>query len=264
MCAGAITHTQSSSAPAFEVASVKSNVLRQGIRWNRFPGDRFEATNVPLRDVILIAYGDPGQVLPDVQVSGGPKWIDEDRFDVIAKVGAATPPSVAQKQLMLRTLLAQRFTLTVHHETRTLPIFELIRTRKDGGLGPHLRQATVDCEPLLASQPEKRDRCILYALPSGMLMLRGQTMGAFANALTQLLNRTVVDRTGLSGGFDADAQFDPKALPGMLQLRPDELPPSDAASLDTMLKEQLGLKLESKRGPVRVLVIDRVEHPTEN
>ena len=95
-------------------------------------------------------------------------------------------------------------------------------------------------------------------------MLRGQTMGAFAHVLTRLLDRMVVDRTGLSGGFDADAQFDPKGLPGMVQLRPEEQPPSDAGSLDTMLKEQLGLKLESKRGPVRVLVVDEVERPTEN
>jgi uncharacterized protein (TIGR03435 family) len=183
---------------------------------------------------------------------------------VIAKVGAATPPSVAQKQLMLRTVLAQRFNLVVHHETATRPIYELVRARSDGRIGPQLRHAGLDCEPLLASQPEPRERCILYALPSGTLMLRRQSMPAFANALTLLLDRTVVDRTGLSGGFDADAQFDPSGLPGMLQLRSEERPPNDAGSLDTTLREQLGLKLESKRGPVRVLVIDRVDRPTEN
>jgi uncharacterized protein (TIGR03435 family) len=165
---------------------------------------------------------------------------------------------------MLRALLVQRFKLAVHHDTVTQPIFELVPARSDGAPGRQLRPANVDCEPLLASQPEKRERCILYALPSGTLMLRGQTMGALANALTRLLDRMVVDRTGFSGGFDADAQFDPKGLPGMLQLRPDEQPASDAGSLDTMLKEQLGLKLQSTRGPVRVLVVDDVEHPTEN
>jgi uncharacterized protein (TIGR03435 family) len=95
-------------------------------------------------------------------------------------------------------------------------------------------------------------------------MLRGQTMNAFANALTMLLNRTVTDRTGLSGGFDADAQFDPNGLPGMVQLRPDEQPANDAPSLITTIQEQLGLKLESTKGPVDVLVIDHVEHPTED
>jgi uncharacterized protein (TIGR03435 family) len=89
-------------------------------------------------------------------------------------------------------------------------------------------------------------------------------MRSLANALTQLLNRMVVDRTGLSGGFDADAQFDPSGLPGMLQLTPEERPANDAGSLTTTLTEQLGLKLESTRGRVRVLTIDHVERPTEN
>lgn len=264
LCAGIVTHSQSSDVPAFDVASVRPNVERRGVRLHGFPGDRFEATNVPLRDLILVAYGDSGQPLPFVQMAGGPRWIDEDRFDVIAKAGVGTPNSVAHKQLMLRTLLEQRFKLTVHHETVTQPVFELVLARKDRATGPRLRPANVDCEALLASQPGKRERCILYALPSGTLILRGQTMRAFANALTQLLLRTVVDRTGLSGGFDADAEFDPRGLPGMMQLKPEEQPSSNAGSLDTALREHLGLELESKRGPVRVLVVDSVEHPTEN
>ena len=261
---GSVAHTQSSADPAFDVASVKPNLLRRGVRLHGFPGDRFEATNVPLRDLILVAYGEPGQLLPDVQVSGGPSWLDEDRFDVTAKVAAGASMSVASKQFMLRTLLAQRFKLAVHHDNVTQPIFELGLARKDGRLGPQLRRAAGTCEPLLASQPKPADGCILSASPSGALMLRGQTMGALANALTQLLKRTVVDRTGLAGGFDADAQFDPRLLPGMMQLRPEDLPPNDAGSLVTTLQEHLGLRLQSTRGPVRVLVVDHVEHPTEN
>jgi uncharacterized protein (TIGR03435 family) len=249
---------------AFEVASVKPNALREGVRLHSFPGNRFEATNVPLRDLIIVAYGESGQPLPDAQMAGGPTWIDADRFDVSAKVGAESTNAVAQKQLMLRTLLVQRFKLAVHHETRDRPMYALVRARKNGSLGPQLRHADVDCEALLASQPGQRDRCILYALPSGTLMLRGQTMSAFANALTRLLDRTVTDGTGLAGGYDADAQFDPEGLPGMLQLRPEERPANDVPSLDTMMKEQLGLKLESTRGPVDVLVIDHAEKPSED
>jgi uncharacterized protein (TIGR03435 family) len=89
-------------------------------------------------------------------------------------------------------------------------------------------------------------------------------MSSFANALTRLLNRTVTDRTGLAGGFDADAQFDPSGLPGMLQLRQDERQANDTPSLDTALKEQLGLRLESTHGPVDILVIDHVEPLTED
>jgi uncharacterized protein (TIGR03435 family) len=244
---GPLLRARSSAAqagsPAFEVASVKPNALRSGVRLHSFPGNRFEATNVPLRDLIIVAYGEAGRPLPDAQMSGGPAWIDADRFDVSAKAGAESQTTVAQKQLMLRTLLAQRFKLAVHHERRGLPMYALVRARKDGALGPQLRHADIDCEALLASQPGQRDRCILYALPSGMLTLRGQTMSAFAKLLTRLLNRTVMDRTGLAGGFDADAQFDPEGLPGMLQLRPEERPATDAPSLDTTMKEQLGLKL---------------------
>jgi uncharacterized protein (TIGR03435 family) len=95
-------------------------------------------------------------------------------------------------------------------------------------------------------------------------MLRGQTMSAVANVFTRLLNRVVRDRTDLTGGFDADAEFNPEGLPGMLQLPPEDRPANDAAPLFTAVQEQLGLKLESTNGPVDVLVIDHVEKPSED
>jgi uncharacterized protein (TIGR03435 family) len=249
----------------FEVASVRANPLRNGIRGHSFPGDRFVATNVPLRDLIAIAYGEPGHLLPDTQLTGGPSWIASERFDVTAKVSADSPSTIAQKQLLLRTLLAERFKLAVHRETRVMPRYAMVAARSDRVVGPQLRRADVDCEALLASQPGRRERCILYALPSGTLTLRGQTMSALANALSSLLGRPVVDQTGLTGGFDADAEFNPDGLPGMAVLPPDAGPSaSDAPSLFTTFEEQLGLKLESGRGPVEVFVIDQADRPTEN
>ena len=224
---------------ALEVASIKPNTTRTGIRGHSFPGDRFEAKNVPLLDLILVAYGEPGQLLADVQVSGGPDWMYSERFDVSATVGSSRERSVAEKQLMLRTLLAERFKLAVHPETKELPIYALVLARTNGAIGPQLHHADVDCEPMRASEPGRRDRCILYALPSGKLMIRGQTMSALANVFAMLLDRVVKDRTGLVGGFDADAQFNPEGLPGMSQPRPDERPVSDDPSLDTALQEQL-------------------------
>jgi uncharacterized protein (TIGR03435 family) len=249
---------------AFEVASVKPNPLRAGIRGHDFPGDRFEAKNVPLRDLIMVAYGAQGQALPESQMTGGPSWIDSDRFDISAKVGSADHNSVAEKQLMLRTLLAERFKLAVHIETKDLLIYELVLARKDGKFGAQLRHAEVDCEALRATQPGRRERCVLYALPSGQLMFRGQTMNAVANVLTMLIGRVVKDRTGLTGGFDADAQFNPEGLPGMTQGPSADRQMNDIPSLDTAIQEQLGLKLQSARGPVELLVIDHVEHPTAN
>ena len=247
-------------SPTFEVASVKTNASRTGIRGHSFPGDRFEAKNVPLQDLIMIAYGEPGQLLPESYVSG-PRWIDSDRFDISAKVGSEHPNTVAQKQLMVRTLLLNRFKLDAHFETKDVSAYALMIARADKTLGPQLHHTAVDCEALLASQPGRRDRCILYALPSGKLMLRGQTMDAFVNALTQILDRPVLNHTGLSGGFDADADFDPQSVPGMTQL-PPESRPKDFPSLDTALREALGLRLQATHAPVNVLVIDHIERPT--
>jgi uncharacterized protein (TIGR03435 family) len=260
---GSVPAQQSAARPAFDVASVKPNPARGGVRGHSFPGDRFEAKNVPLRDLIMIAYGQPGQLLTEAEMAGGPDWIDADRFDISATVGAGGPNSVAQKQLMLRTLLAERFKLRSHVEPRTLPLYALVLDKRDGTLGPQLRRADVDCEALLASQPGGRDRCILFAF-AGELTVRGQTMGALANAFTLLLDRVVKDRTGLAGGFDADAQFDPQSLPGMPSITPDARRTTDAPAFNTALREQLGLRLDSTRGSVDVLVIDHVEQPTQN
>jgi uncharacterized protein (TIGR03435 family) len=264
LCAGIAAFAQTPETPTFDVSSVKRNELRRGIRGHSFPADRFEATNVPLRDLIAIAYGEPGQLLPDTRLSGGPTWLDSDRFDVSARAGGGGPRSVAQKQRMLRALLAERFKLAVQNRTVTLPIYALVLASRAGRLGPRLRQAGIDCEALESQQPGARERCILYALPSGQLVVRGQTMSAIANALALLLNRVVQDRTGLTGGFDADAEFNPEGLPGMSSSPPADRPPSDLPSLVTTLQEQLGLELESTRAPVDVLVISHVERPTEN
>jgi uncharacterized protein (TIGR03435 family) len=253
----------SAQAPTFEVASVKLNIQRSGVRGHSFSGNRFEATNVPLGDLILVAYGEPGQLLPDVRVSNAPSWTWEDRFDVSAKVGGDSPNAVAQKQMMLRSLLAERFKLAIHTEPEDRPIYSLVRARSRA-LGPQLHHADVDCEPLLATQPGRRDRCILYALPNGTLMVRGQTMSALANVLTMLLNRVVRDQTGLTGGFDADAEFNPEGLPGMNAQAVDANRGTDLPSLFVVLQERLGLKLEATTGPVDVLVIDHVERPTPN
>jgi uncharacterized protein (TIGR03435 family) len=263
-CVGGSVSAQSPTTPAFDVVSVKPNPTRSGVRGHSFPGDRFVASNVPLRDLIVVAYGEEGQPLPDLQLSGGPGWIDSDRFDITATVPAESRHDVAQKQRMLRALLAERFKLVVRAEIRTLPVYALVLSRKDRALGPRFRHAAVDCEARLASQPGRRERCILYALPSGHLMLRGQTMSALAYVLTSLLERMVIDRTGLTGGFDADAEFNPEGLPGMASPPPEARAVNAAPSLFAALEEQLGLKLESTRGPVEVFVIDQVERPTAN
>jgi uncharacterized protein (TIGR03435 family) len=263
-----VGQAQSDRKPlAFEVASVKPNPSRTGIRGHSFPGDRFEARNVPLRDLIMVAFGQPGRLVPESLMSGGPSWIDADRFDVTAKAGSLGSTNVAQKQLMLRRLLEDRFKLEVHLQSKESSIYALELAKPHGVFGKQLRQSGDDCDagdagavpsPTRSDQPL---RCILFVIPPGTLMVRGQTMSALAYLLTRTLDRVVVDRTGLSGRFDADAQFNPEGLSGWAPAPPGSAN-RDAPSLLSALQEDLGLTLESTRGHVDVLVIDHVDKPT--
>ena len=252
---------------SFEVASIKPNPSRIGIRGHSFPGDRFEARNVPVRDLIMVAFGAPGRLLPELLMSGGPSWIDEDRFDVTAKVGGLGPATVAQKQLMLRQFLSERLKLVVHTQSVDAPIYALVLGGRDGVPGRQLRRSSDDCDAGDAgsvptpTRPDQPVRCILYVIPPGLLTTRGQTMSDLAYALTRTLDRVVTDRTGLSGRFDADLQFNPDGLPGWTAPPPGSAN-RDAPSLFGALEGGLGLKLESTRGAVDVLMIDHIERPT--
>jgi uncharacterized protein (TIGR03435 family) len=267
----------------FEVASVKANRSgdnRIGIGFQ--PGGRFRATNVPLRELISAAYGTP-QPLPAFQITGGPKWIESDRFDIVAKAPGdpqpgpnGPPPGMFA---MLRTLLADRFQLILHRETKDMAIYALVLARADGKLGPQLKPATTDCAAMMAAArgrgaapppppaPGERMPCGMRMFP-GNLSGGSSPMAQLTNVLARFVNRTVVDQTGLTGNFDLDLQWTPDQMP---QGRGDPPPGAPALpaidpngpSIFTAVQEQLGLKLESTKGPVRVVVIDRVEHPTE-
>lgn len=260
------------SDPAFEAASIRPNTSgHAGWRLEPQPGGRLTGTNVPAAALIRFAYD-----VPPFQVSGGPDWLDVDRFDIAAK--AEGDASLDQKRLMLRTMLAERFRLTAHTETRELPIYALVMARSDGRMGPQLRRSKADCamseSPLdLGIGPSPREGppgCGYFGmapgtdLPKGRggLAFRGMTLGMFAKRLMPLLRRTVSDRTGLTGYFDGEFDFvaelpPPPPPPGM----PSAFGSEPFATIFTVLPEQLGLKLESRRGPVDVLVIDRVERP---
>src|SRR5262245_17949362 len=131
---------------SFDVASVKPNRTGNNMVFNQVRGNRVTMTGYTLQMLIQSAYD-----LQDFQIAGGPKWLNSDRFDIIATSSnpdlfkAEQPFGPTQQQLMLRSLLADRFKLAVHHETRELPVFALILARADGRPGPELRRASVDC-----------------------------------------------------------------------------------------------------------------------
>jgi bla regulator protein blaR1 len=277
------TPAPDAAATSFEVASVKANKGgSNGTGIGFQPGGRFRATNAPLKMLIGIAYASP-QPLPVFQIAGGDKWIESERFDIVAKAaidfkpGPNGPPP--EMFLMLQSLLAERFHLLVHRESKEQAVFALVLARSDGTLGPQLHQSATDCAALLAAMrarggppapppPGERPPCGMRMFP-GNLSGGSATMAQLTNVLARFVNRTVIDRTGLAGGFDVDLQWTPDQMP---QGRGDPppgapaLPPIDpnGPSLFTAVQEQLGLKLESTKAPVDILVIDHVERPTED
>lgn len=251
---------------SFEVASVKRNKSGDpGGRTELQPGGRFRAVNVTVRQLLPRAYG-----VQDFQIVGGPPWINSDRFDIEAKAdAAATAESVAA---MLRNLLIERFKLTVHRETRDLPIYALVMARSDGRLGPKLSRSKVDCDAVAeeavarggAPPPVKAGEappCSIGFTAIGLMSVRSKPMTDVVRVLSQLTQHVVVDGTGISGGVDFDLSWTPDQVPAGT-----DLPGADpnGPSIFTAAQEQLGLKLESRKAPLEALVVAGIEAPTEN
>ena len=255
----------------FEVASIKRNTLNDMIVVIQSQNNRFMARGYTVQMLIQAAYR-----VQEFQVAGGPDWIGTDRFDIEAteppdpggqrSTVAPGPGLPSRRDLMLRALLEERFNLAVHKETQERPVFALVLARSDGRLGPQFRPATVDCATATGD-----DACGTNVGP-GYIRVRGVTMPQLATSFSRLtmtgssLNRLVVDRTGLDGRFNADLKFTPENIPTLPPDSPLKLPTIDpnGPSVFTAVQEQLGLKLDAQRGPVEVLVIDRVDRPTEN
>jgi uncharacterized protein (TIGR03435 family) len=267
---------QTPGGPSFEVASVKPNKSGDGrIMLGMQPGGRFTATNVSLRALIRQAYQ-----LQDFQIVGAPDWINDERFDIVAKaegdIAPVQPGTVGPMQMMLRNLLAERFKLVTHQESRELPIYALVLARSDGRLGSQLNASKVDCVARVAAgrgrgmpppgppPPGQRLECGLRIGP-GTMAMGGFPLQEFARTLSQFVQRVVVDKTGLTGPYDLDLTWTPDQRPqGVPPPGAPPLPPidPDGPSIFTAIQEQLGLKLDAQRGPVDVQVVDSVDRPT--
>ena len=238
---------------AFEVVSVKPNSSGEPGGTSRAQPGRYQGINVTLRRVIALAYR------PVQEFVGGPDWIAAARFDIEARTDATATPD--QMLEMLRTLLADRFKLVVHRESRSLPVYALTLDRRDGRLGKQLRQSSADCASRGAAQPppatsEQQPRCG-FRLGNGALSGVGATMTQLAAEMS-FVGRQVVDRTGLTGLFDIDLEWTPDPAGATA-------PPPDAGpSIFTAVQEQLGLKLEPATAPIDVIVIDSAEPPQPN
>jgi uncharacterized protein (TIGR03435 family) len=265
---------QSSPPPlTFEVASVKpsgTDDRRSMIQIQ--PGGSFRTSGSTLKMLVTFAYD-----VREFQVSSGPGWINTDRFDIVAKAehsaGAENPPDDPRKMTeeqrktigdqmreRLRALLADRFQLTLHRETKEQSVYALVVAKS----GSKLQAAQ--------QQEGTGPRGPMMRMGRGELSGQGVALDMLTRTLSSQLGRTVIDRTGLKGNFDFKLTWTPD--PGQSAGPPgggpppgvDAPPPPDpnGPSVFTALQEQLGLRLESQKGPVEMLVIDHVEKASEN
>jgi uncharacterized protein (TIGR03435 family) len=255
-------------APTFEVASVRLNTSGdERFSWSDVsrPG-LVRITNAPLRNIIGLAFR-VSLIVERFSLVGGPDEILSKRFDIAATAPDGAPP--AQKFLMLRTLLTERFKLQIRTETRQVDVYALTVLRQ-GKLGEQLRRSEHDCETF--RQARRKDQSLVepraidgdllcsnsleYHKPGpGALRMRyAGPLGVLISRLQPRLDRPVVDQTGLSGNFDWVLSFSMNT----------ESFDSAAPSMFTAVQEQLGLKLEARKGPWEVLVIDSVDMPAPN
>jgi uncharacterized protein (TIGR03435 family) len=245
-----IAFAQEPNRPAFEIASIRPN--SSGVRTGCCrvqPGGRLVATGATLKNLMQWAYG-----VQDYQISGGPTWLDSTGYDILAEPEHATNPTMDNRDYfgrMVQSLLADRFRLTLRRETKELPIYALVVAKN----GAKLRAL---------EKPQNATDTRLHG-EKGQLIAEKVTMGLLAReVLSNALGRPVIDKTGLTAYYDFKLEWAPdEGVPapnGTREIGGDRIGPT----LFTAIQEQLGLKLESTKGPVEVLVIDHAEKPDAN
>lgn len=234
--------------PKFEVATVKPSRPDVQGKGFRVRGRRFSTINTSVTDLITFAYG-----IHPRQISGGPEWMGGDKFDVTAQPDGEGQPNDKQWKTMVQKLLANRFQLAFHRDKKELSVYAITVAKG----GPKLTKSEGDPNGLPA----------LFFRGLGVLPARNATMADFASVMqAAVLDRPVVDHTGLSGRFDFTLNWTPDEFQfGGLGMKPPAASEgATAPELFTAMQQQLGLKLEATKAPAEILVIDRVEKPSEN
>jgi uncharacterized protein (TIGR03435 family) len=254
MLFGQATNSPPAAPTAYTVASIKPNKSSDDRFMLRpMTGGGLTATGVTLKMLMGFAYG-----VFAYQISGGPAWIGTERWDIEAKtdgVQGRLPP--AQSNVLLRALIEDRFQLKARRESKEMPVYELVVTKNGPKLKPH--------------PADSAERKPSEQLGNGSAIFTDSSMAGFAARLSMQLGRPVIDRTDLKGNYDFTLEWTPAPGEGSaeaLGLPPRAEPPrpgdSNGPSIFTALQDQLGLKLESTKGPAEILVIDHVERPSEN
>ncbi|WP_158822114.1 TIGR03435 family protein [Granulicella sp. S156] len=242
--------TVTTAVPAFEVATIKPSGRTDGsLRLEPTP-DGFTGMNISLLNLVGEAYG-----IFDAQlITGGPPWIDRDKFDLEAKFNAAEIPDAKnltyrQRGEMLQSLLADRFHLKVHWEKRTFPVYDLVIAKG----GPKLRET----KPEDVFQGVGGASCLFRGSRRGYIQVQGCRPKDLEDHLRSATGRTVIDKTGITTRSDFELRWTPDNTPA-------DAPESTGQSIFTALQEQLGLKLVPATAPLNILVIDSASRPSEN
>jgi len=258
----------------FEAASIKPQApssdgsIRTMVQFP--PNGRLTAAGATVKTLICVAYG-----LSDFQVLGGPNWIEEDRYDVLATPGSALEEQLQKmksddntqaKRQMLQALLADRFKLILHHDTKELPIYGLVVAKS----GSKLQETKPDdANPDAANapaHPTNKGR-MRMSIDSGSIEITatGMAMDGLARQLASQLHSTVQNNTGLKGIYDFTLRFTPDDAPMDASGGANaSLADNGGTSIFAAVQDQLGLKLESKKGPVEIVVVDHVDKPSDN
>jgi uncharacterized protein (TIGR03435 family) len=251
--------------PKFEVSTVKPSKSEDGRSGMRFSPDGISMSGVSLEFLLRMAFG-----VENDRLLAMPGWAKSDRYDIDAKVDAADAPKMAsldfdQRKSMFLPLLVDRFNLKYHHETRELPVYELVIAKG----GPKLKVAKAEEIPS-SGGPSHRFK---MAMGNGGIESQGTSLEGLIQALSPQVGRTIIDKTGLTGYYDYTLKWTPDNSPPPMAGGPEGGPPRGDAgsapdaggpSLFTAIQEQLGLKLEPQRGPVDVIVIDHIDPPSPN
>jgi uncharacterized protein (TIGR03435 family) len=221
---------------SFEVVSIKRNETGSERHvGSTSPGGLYTATNLSLKQLISRAYG-----IAQAQIEGGPGWIDTDAFDIQAKADTALHLTRDEVRPCLRAMLADRFQLAVHRETKQGAVYSLTVAKN----GPKFKEHTGPGQPGIGVSTD-----------SGKATIIGTniTMAALAEYLSGQAGRPVLNNTGLAGAYDIRVEW-----------ATDQTANPSEASIFTAIQEQLGLKIAATRGPIETIIVDRVERPSEN
>jgi uncharacterized protein (TIGR03435 family) len=246
--------------PKFEIISIKPHRENDDGWSYHFRADGFYAVGITLQYLIKEAYG----TYEDYRIFGLPKWTNSAMYDIQAKVAESDvaelrKSTLDQRRMMLQALLVERFNLKAHHEAKVLPEYALVVAKN----GPKFRESKPD---YVAPSSIKGMGGLIKRRQAGFVAVEWFDMSNVVSLLTSEMDRLVVDRTGLKGHYDFELHWAPDTRPISDTGQPGPAVAQEASgpSIFTALQEQLGLKIESARGPVDVIVIERIETPSKN